>query len=100
MKLIGEHIDQIRQLCTQNTVRSLFAFGSITRADFKSSSDVDLLVDIESNDPMDYADKYFSLKFNLENLFERQIDLLEQKAINNPYLKSEIEQTKILVYGK
>jgi hypothetical protein len=33
-------------------------------------------------------------------LLKRKIDLLEQKAIKNPYLKQQIEKTKVLVYGK
>ena len=67
---------------------------------FRPESDIDLIVDIEDNDPFSYSDNYFNLKFELEQLFKRDIDLLEQKAIKNPYLKQQIEKTKVLVYGK
>jgi len=46
---------------------------------FTDKSDIDLIVDIDSNDPLDYADHYFNLKFALEELLNRQIDLLENK---------------------
>lgn len=83
-----------------NSVSSLFAFGSITTDKFKPDSDIDLIVEIEDNDPISYADKYFNLKFQLQKILKRQIDLLEQKAIRNRFLKKEIEQTKIQIYGE
>jgi predicted nucleotidyltransferase len=56
-------------------------------------------VEIEKTDPLDYSDCYFNLKFELEKLFNRQIDLLEETAIRNPFLKEEIDRTKVLIYG-
>ena len=92
-------MDQIKKLCNLYSVRALFAFGSITTDKYKKNSDIDLVVDIDSSDPITYSDNYFSLKFQLEQLLNRKIDLLEQKAINNPFLKKQIDQTKVLVYG-
>lgn len=98
MNLLSTHIDQIQHTCVMNKVKTLFAFGSVTNDTFKSDSDVDLVVDIAESDPLAYSDNYFKLKEQLEKIFNRQVDLLEQKAIRNPFLKKEIEQTKILVY--
>ena len=100
MKILNQYIEQIRKLCEINKVRTLFAFGSVTTDKFTSDSDIDLVVDIDDNEPISYSDKYFNLKFQLEKILKRQIDLLEQKAIRNRFLKSEIDQTKILIYGK
>jgi predicted nucleotidyltransferase len=100
MREINQHIDQIQQACNSNKVRSLFAFGSITTDRFRPDSDIDLVVDIDENDPLEYTDYYFNLKFELEKLLNRQIDLLEQKAIRNKYLKDQIDKTKVLVYGR
>jgi predicted nucleotidyltransferase len=66
---------------------------------FTDKSDIDLIVDIDSNDPLDYADNYFSLKFALEDLLNRKIDLLEDKAIKNPYLRENIDDSKTLLYS-
>jgi len=96
---ISQHIDQIKKLCDINKVKSLFAFGSITTDHFQPESDIDLVVDIDEKDPLSYSDNYFNLKFHLEELLKRHIDLLEQKAIKNPYLKKQIDQTKVLIYG-
>jgi len=100
MKELTRHIDQIKKICDSSSVESLFAFGSVTTDQFQAESDIDLLVEINDDDPLSYSDTYFNLKFQLEELFQRHIDLLEEKSIKNPYLKNEIENTKVLVYGK
>ena len=100
MNILNQHIEQIRELCDLNEVNRLFAFGSITTDRFAPDSDIDLLVDIIDDDPISYSDKYFNLKFQLEEILKREIDLLEQKAIRNRFLKSEIDRTKVQIYGK
>ena len=100
MKLITLNIDTIKALCDKYHVKTLFAFGSVTRDELKPTSDIDLVVDIDSNDPLSYSDDYFGLKFQLEQLLKRHVDLLEQRAIKNQYLRQNIENSKVLVYGK
>jgi len=77
----------------------LYVFGSVLTDKFNDKSDIDLLVDIDSNDPLVYADNYFNLKFALQELFKRPIDLLESKAMKNPYIIRNIDNSKFLIYG-
>ena len=42
---------------------------------------------------------FFDLKYALEDILGREVDLLEEHAIRNHYLKENIEQTKALIYG-
>ena len=81
-------------------MKSLFVFGSVLTNKFSDKSDIDLVVDIDSNDPFDYADSYFNLKFAIQDLFKRPIDLLENKAIKNPYIRQNIDRSKSLVYAR
>jgi len=92
--------NEISKLCLQNKVKSLFVFGSVLTNKFSADSDIDLVVDIDSNDPLDYAENYFNLKFALQDLFRRPIDLLENKAIRNPYMRQNIDRSKSLVYAR
>ncbi len=94
------HSEEIKAACALNQVKSLFAFGSVTRNELSPNSDIDLIVDIDDNDPLSYSDHYFDLKDKLEKLLHRPIDLLEEKAINNSFLIQEISKTKILIYGQ
>jgi uncharacterized protein len=100
MKILNQNIEQINKLCELNDVSALYAFGSVTTDNFRPDSDIDLIVEIDDNDPISYSDKYFGLKFKLEEILKRQIDLLEQKAIRNRFLKSEIDRTKVQIYGR
>ncbi|WP_296619618.1 nucleotidyltransferase domain-containing protein [Marivirga sp.] len=100
MKEVNKYIDKIKKLCIDNNVKSLFAFGSVINDKLRADSDIDFVVDIDDKDPLSYSDKYFNLKFNLEEIFKRKIDLLEMKAIKNKFLKQEIEKTKLPVYGE
>jgi len=100
MEEVNKHIEQIKKLCASNKVKSLFVFGSIIKNRLTTDSDIDLVVDIDEDDPLNYSDKYFDLKFNLEKIFNRKIDLLELKAIKNRFLKQKIDQTKLLIYGE
>lgn len=79
-------------------VGKLFIFGSLVRDSLKPGSDVDFLVSFKQVRLEEYADNYFEFKFSLEDLFEREIDLLEEKAIKNPYLLKSINSEKQLVY--
>ena len=100
VKELKDHIEQIKLLCNAYHVKSLFAFGSVVSGKLKTESDIDLLVDIDSADPIDYSDNYFALKFQLEDIFKRPVDLLEDKAVKNPFLKKQIDNTKVLIYGR
>ena len=93
-------MDKIIALCDKHKVARLFVFGSILTNKFKKKSDIDFLVDFVGVNLYDYADNYFDLKESLENLLKRKIDLLEDKAVKNPYLRQSIDSSKKIVYGQ
>lgn len=99
MAFLDNYIIDIQRLCKNHKVKKLYAFGSVLGDTFSETSDIDLIVDFENIDVSKYADNYFDLKFSLENILNRQIDLLEEKAIRNPYFKKAISQKRQLVYG-
>ncbi len=97
---IDDYISTIKSLCKEHNVKGLYVFGSVTSEDkFNESSDIDFLVELKDEDPLIYAENYFSLKFKLEDLLNRKIDMLEQKSLVNKYLKNSIDKTKRIVYA-
>ena len=92
------HTKDISKLCEIHKVKSLYAFGSVLTDKFDANSDIDLIVEFSNVSLEDYADNYFDLKFSLEEILKRPIDLLEEKAINNPYFKQAVNQKRQLVY--
>lgn len=99
MGILEIYKEQIQQLCKSNKVRTLYSFGSVNTTRFSSYSDVDLMVDFDTSDPLEYTENYFDLKFQLERILNRPVDLLESKAIKNPFLKENIDRSKVLIYG-
>ncbi|MBN1924467.1 MAG: nucleotidyltransferase domain-containing protein [Prolixibacteraceae bacterium] len=95
---INDYIGDINKLCKQHNVKTLFVFGSILTGKFKPESDIDFIVDINSTDPIEYAENYFDLKFKLQDLLKKPIDLLEQKGLRNTYLIQNINSNKRILY--
>jgi predicted nucleotidyltransferase len=100
MKILETYATDIITLCKTHKVKSLYAFGSVLTAHFHKDSDVDLIVDFANIAVEDYADNYFAFKFSLQAMLNRPVDLLEEKAIKNPYFKQAVNQQRQLVYGQ
>ena len=90
----------IIKLCETHKVKSLYAFGSVLTDNFNEESDIDLIVDFSNIAVEDYADNYFDFKFSLQDILKRPIDLLEERAIKNPYFRQSVHQQRQLVYGQ
>ena len=69
-------------------VLSLSVFGSVARGESRPDSDVDFLVEFDG--PATF-DRYMQLKFFLEDVLNRRVDLLTRQAIR-PELRSFVEQ--------
>lgn len=99
MNLLKNYNKDIAELCKTHKVKSLYAFGSVLTDKFTNESDVDFIVDFQQLNVLDYGDNYYELKFSLENILKRNIDLLEEKAMKNPYFIKTLNQNKKLIYG-
>jgi predicted nucleotidyltransferase len=94
----GKHKDFVA-LCKAHNVDKLYAFGSSITDHFDpKTSDIDVVVKIDIDDPADRGDALLSLWDQLEILFDRKVDLLTEDSIRNPYLKRNIDRTKQLIY--
>ena len=98
METLISYKKEIDELCESHKVKSLYAFGSIITSSYNINSDIDLIVDFKELDIKDYANNYYDLKFSLQNIFNRNVDLLEFHAIKNPYFIQAMDKTKVLVY--
>ncbi|HBK88993.1 MAG: nucleotidyltransferase domain-containing protein [Cyclobacteriaceae bacterium] len=99
MTLIQKRYSDFVDLCREHKVNKMYAFGSsITDGFDPESSDIDIVVSVDIDDPADRGEALLSLWDKLEVLFERKVDLLTEDSIKNPYLKSNINRTKKLIY--
>ena len=89
----------ITTLCRKHGVKNLYVFGSVLTTSFSDKSDVDFLVEFDTDKIPDYFTNFFDLKYALEDTMGRDVDLVEEKAIRNPIFKRNIERTKMKIYG-
>jgi len=97
-RIIEDNRDKIKALCRTYNVKSLFAFGSVCIDKFNDHSDIDLLIAFNSMDFGDYADAYFNIAEEFENVFKRPVDLITNKSLSNPYFINSLNKTKTLIY--
>ncbi len=97
---IDQKREELAELCRRHRVRRLALFGSATREDFDPErSDLDFLVQFEPLAPGTYADTYFGLLESLQQLFGRQVDLVEAGSVRNPYIRREIDAQQETLYA-
>jgi len=98
--LIKQHVQEIESLCQKHHVRRFELFGSGVTGTFDAGqSDLDFLVEFLPLAEGQYADAYFDLLFDLQDLFGRDVDLVTVNSIKNPYFIQAINQQKELLYA-
>ena len=98
---IKENLEAVLGLCSKYHVRTLEVFGSAMdegRFD-ESGSDLDFLVEFLPMEPIAHAKSYLNLLEDLKGLFERNIDLVESKAIKNPYFLEAVNKEREQIYA-
>jgi predicted nucleotidyltransferase len=97
--LIKEKYVDFVHICRSHKVNKIYAFGSSITAHFDpNKSDIDIVVKVDIDDPVERGETLLSLWDKLEGLFRRKVDLLTDDSIRNPYLKANINRTKKLIY--
>jgi predicted nucleotidyltransferase len=92
-------VDAIPDLCRRFHVRRLDLFGSAADGRFdRARSDFDLLVAFEDLPDHLYPDTYFDLREALVDLLGREVDLLTESALENPYLRRQIAMQRLQLF--
>lgn len=96
---ININLNAFLNICKSHKVKYLYAFGSAVSENFNSEkSDIDLVVELDILDPIEHGENLIKLWDELEDFFDRKVDLLTNDSIRNPILKKNIDKTKILIY--
>jgi len=91
-------MDKIKDFCQRWKIVEFSLFGSVLRDDFRPDSDVDILVRFET----DYEKTLFDLvemRDELKEMFGRDIDLVQEDGLVNPYRRRTILSSKEVVYA-
>ena len=91
--------EAIRQICRMYGVKRLYIFGSVVSEKFGKDSDIDFLISFSDDLSIeDYTNNYFSLHYKLRDLLQREIDLVTERTLSNPYFIESINSSKELIY--
>ena len=97
--LIDNNIESLKRLCNIYNVDKMYLFGSALTSNFNEKSDIDFLVKFKPIELSQYFENYIDFKQNLQSLFGREVDLLEEQTLRNPILIKSINRSKELIYG-
>jgi predicted nucleotidyltransferase len=95
---LGIEPETIDAFCRNWQIQELSLFGSALRDDFRADSDVDLLVVFEPTAPWDLWD-ITKMEDELQQMFGRRVDVIEKRALKNPFRRFEILTTRQILYA-
>ena len=84
--------------CRKWRILEFSLFGSVLRGDFRSDSDIDVLVSFEPDAPWSLLD-IVMMKEELKDIFGREVDLVEKKALRNPFRRRSILDSYEVIYA-
>ncbi|MBU0462616.1 MAG: nucleotidyltransferase domain-containing protein [Proteobacteria bacterium] len=98
-KILKDKLKDLRSLCAFLKVKKLYVFGSVVSNKFMGDSDIDFLLSFSEDLTIEeYTENYFTLHYKLRELFNREIDIVTERTLSNPYLIESIDETKQLIY--
>lgn len=95
---LGIQKQDIDSFCRRHGIRELAFFGSVLRDDFRSDSDVDVLVDFDPHADLSLFD-FVAIKDELSCMIGRPIDLVGKSGLRNPFRRHEILHTRQVVFA-
>lgn len=94
------YLPKVIQILKEHKVKDAYLFGSVLSSRFNEDSDVDFLVSYETfDDPVAFGDNIWDLRFALEDNLHRDVDLINEDNLKNPYFIQELNETKFKIYG-
>jgi len=98
-QLIEKRKKDLIAICQELNIKRLYAFGSAVSDRFSDDSDIDFLISFADNLSVeDYTNNYFALHYKLRELFGREIDIVTERTLSNPYFIESVNETKQLIY--
>ena len=95
---VEDYKQVIEKICEDLRVKNLDLVGSASREDFESErSDIDVFVEFDGMDRL--FDRFFELKKRLEEQLGRQVDVIQESGVKNPYVRKSLNRDKVRLYA-
>ena len=93
-----ETVHTIQDFFRKEPVARAWLFGSFSRMEESSESDIDILVDLDTSVPLGLL-QYAGMMNKLEGLLGRKVDLVVSSSVK-PFAQESINRDKVLVYER
>ena len=95
-----KYLDDLKNIFQKHKIDRAYVFGSVLSENFNENSDIDFLVKFKDGlDPLEKGELWWDLHDTLRYLFNREIDIVTESSLKNPYFIKELDETKKLIYG-
>ena len=96
---LAEKLPEVQRLFKEHKIKRAYAFGSVVTERFNDESDVDFLISYDDDlDPATRGELLLNLDFKLQDFLQREVDVVTEKYLRNPYLIESINKNKELIY--
>ena len=89
---------KIEDFCRRWKIAEFSFFGSILREDFSPKSDVDVRLSFEPDIPLSLFD-WVDMIEELREILGREVDLVEESGLRNPFRRREILNSRQVIYA-
>lgn len=98
--IFRKQLPLIVSLFKEKKIKSAYAFGSVVSENFNDKSDIDLLISFGDDlDPLEKGEICWDLHDILREIFNRDVDILIEESLKNPYFIEEVNEKKELIYA-
>lgn len=98
-KSVEQMIPKIQQFFTGQPVKKAWLFGSCSRGQETSDSDVDILVEYDRSNTRITLMTISGMMISLEDILRRNVDLVEAGRLL-PFAEKTAQKDKILIYER
>jgi len=106
--IVKNNLDAMQEICQKHQVISLYLFGSTANPEkFNDQSDIDFVYEIdtqafEQNTNLNYddVDNLEGLGLCLSTSLNKKVDMIPYRNIHNRIFKKEVDETRVLIYGR
>ena len=91
-------LNAVEDFCRKWKIRRFSLFGSVLREDFRPESDVDILITFSDDAEWSLWD-WIEMTDQLKTLFGRDVDVVEESGLKNPFRRHEILKTRQEIYA-
>lgn len=90
--------EAIADFCRRWKVAEFSVFGSVARGEERPDSDVDVMLEFTPDEEWDLFD-LGRMAVELQDIFGREVDLVERGTVVNPFRRQSIERDLKVIYA-